>query len=99
MLSLQCGKVTTVFMPSKDRDIVAEVSKCGSTTLFDLNFLLLYLSNNITAVRAGTSTSRRDCVFSGSCGKKQAYGTIQICNVAFVVFGALYSDRLRELQC
>ena len=44
-------------MPSKDHDSVAEVSECGSRGL-DLIFPVLYLSNNFTAVRAGTSTSR-----------------------------------------
>ena len=43
-------------MPSKDCDIVAEVSKCGSRGL-DLTFPVIYLSNTFTAVRAGTSTS------------------------------------------
>ena len=74
VLSLQCGKATAVFVPSKDCDIVAEVSKCGSRGL-DLIFPVLYLSNHFTAVRAGTSTSRM-LFFSGSCSKKQAYGTM-----------------------
>ena len=30
VLSLQCDKATAVFVPSKDCDMVAEVSKCGS---------------------------------------------------------------------
>ena len=57
MLSLQCGKETAVFVPSKDRDIVAEIWKCCSRGL-DLIFPVLFLSNNFTAVRAGTSTRR-----------------------------------------
>ena len=65
VLSPQCGKVTAVFVPSKDCDIVAEVSKCGSRGL-DLIFPVLCLSNHFTAVRAGTSTSRVLLVFSGS---------------------------------
>ena len=59
VLSLQqCGKATSVFVPSKDRDIVAQVGKCGSRgldlifpVLIQLTFLLLY-------EQVGTSTSR-----------------------------------------
>ena len=43
----QCGKVTAVFVSSKVCDIVAEVSKCGSTGL-DLIFPVLYLNSLIT---------------------------------------------------
>ena len=57
VLSIQCGKATAVFVPSKDCDIVAEVSKRGSSWL-DLIFPELYVSNNCSAVRAGTSRSR-----------------------------------------
>ena len=55
MLSLQCAKATAAFVTSKDCDIVAQVSKCGRRGL-DLIFPILYLCNNFTAVRAGTST-------------------------------------------
>ena len=57
MLSLQCAKATAAFVRSKDGDIVAQVSKCGSSGL-DLIFPVLYSSNNFIAVRVGTSTSR-----------------------------------------
>ena len=62
VLSLQCGKATAIFVRPKDCDIVAEVSKCGSRGL-DLIFPVPYLSNNFTAIRAGTSTSRGDFFF------------------------------------
>ena len=57
VLSLQCGKATAVFVSSKDCDIVAQNSKCGSSGM-DLIFPVLYPGNNFTAVRTGTSTSR-----------------------------------------
>ena len=84
MLSLQqCGKATTVFVSSKDCDIVAQVSKCGSSGL-DLIFPVLYPSNNFTAVRAGASTSR---FFSSRFVQQNANIWYQmICNVVFVVF-------------
>ena len=44
VLSLQCGKATAFFVTSIDCDIVAEVSKCGSSGL-DLIFSVLYPSN------------------------------------------------------
>ena len=40
VLSLQCGKATTVFSSSRDWEFVAEVGKCGSR-LLDLFFLVL----------------------------------------------------------
>ena len=63
-------------MPSKDRDIVAEVCECGSRWL-KLLVLVLWPSYVFTAIRAGTSTSR-DIFFvcSGSRSKKQAYGRV-----------------------
>ena len=77
MLSLQCGKATSVFVRSKRRDIVAQVSKYGSRGL-NLFFPVIYPSNIFTAVRARTSTSRDVffVFFSGSCSRKQARGAI-----------------------
>ena len=77
VLSLRCGKATTVFVLSKDCDIVADVPKCGSSGL-DFMFCVLYSSNIFTAVRARTRTSRDNffVFFSGSCSRKQACGTI-----------------------
>ena len=72
VLSLQRVKATAVFVRSKDCDIVAQVSKGGSRGL-DLIFPVLYLTNDFTAVPAGTSTSR--LFFPSSCSKKQAYGS------------------------
>ena len=54
VLPLQCSKATAVFVPPKDCDIVAEVSKCAAGGIFPV----LYSRNKFTAVRAGTSTSR-----------------------------------------
>ena len=71
VLSLRCGKSTSVFVPSEDRDIVAEVWKCCS---WSLTFLLLVLRPScfFTDVRAGTSTGRGIFfVLSGSYSKKQ----------------------------
>ena len=77
VLSLRCAKATAVFVPSKDCDIVVEVSKCGSRGLHRF-FPCCVSSNNFTAVRAGTSASTSrglKKLFWGSCSQKQAYGT------------------------
>ena len=73
VLSIQCGKATAVFVPSKDCDIVAEVSKRGSSWL-DLIFSVLYLNHHFTAVRVRVVVFF--FVFSGSCSKKQVYGSV-----------------------
>ena len=73
VLQLQCDKATAVFVPSKDCDIVSEVSKCGSRGL-DLIFSVLYLNHHFTAVRVRVVVFF--FVFSGSCSKKQVYGSV-----------------------
>ena len=55
VLSLQCGKAAAVFVPSRCRDFVAEVGKCGSRSL-DLLFLVLWPSVSFTASPSMSST-------------------------------------------
>ena len=94
VLWLQCGKGTAVFVPSKDRDTIADVWTCGSKGL-DYIFPVLYRSNNLLLYEQ-VRWRLRFFFFSFSRVRETSirYEMITysyVCNVVFVVFwGTLF---------